>query len=1160
MASKPEKGETDKEKEWKSQQILVAKQLSELKKQAETQTTEINQLKYQLSTAKSENQNIRNQLQAEVRTEKAKAEGLQKGLNQSDSQLKQCKRQVEDLTKAVAESADIKKKLQALQSEYQAAVDTFTKEKTTLSNELRKLKEEHSALKGDKKQQHTVQAQEDTEYETLQRRLYAQETESRTAHLTLVKENNALMEAKRKVDVQLAQAQKKASDLEVSHRALSNRVGDLERELNVVFRTQSAPTRPNIKSPRPILPEPGSNLRWTKDEALMASGRNLKWNVPLPSPPEGRRRADTTGSLATSGKSAMTGAGDSEQAAEVQRLQKRIKSDATAIVEMRMKIDTLTSQLAARDAELQQERNKSVSLFSRIHLLELERDMPVIDVGRNRSPPLLERPNAHGPTAEDKEEARQLAEETVRTFSSPVQNVMRLLVGLMKDARTKAFRRELEEVMRLLLTANQYNPDFERLFQMAGVDTALQDWLMYEFSRDGPAPAWLPVSSAPLQHDDSQPEPFPAVPDLTIVEDWGFGTWHLKGEQQCTLYVRMLDILGLVDRFEIPRNNLVRFVRAVMKVYQDNPYHTFQHAIDVSQMCFKMMHATKAAEYLSELEVLTVMVAALCHDVDHPGLNNIFMINEKSPLAMVYNDKAVLENHHASLGSRILQEAENNIFSNMDAIDLKSVRRGMISCILATDMSKHFKLVTKLTNALNSNLFEQRTPESRQLLMNLILHMADISNVTRPWDVSKQWSDLVLEEFLQQGDAEKDRSFPVSPFMDRDNSDQAKMSLGFIDFMVSPLLASLKKVIPEIEPMWLNLRSNRDMWDDIQKRKLEALAAADPGCSTPKPSGSPRSPRRVTSVAPTLSHSLTVQSSSMIGVPRHVISSPSPEPPDASRQRVEPFKSPSEASTVTTTSGPHSDTHAHNLTHSEPHKPLERWDSDVAVAGEDDDTATLVAESPRSHGLPPVIGGSPRRKAESSPRKKPSPRGPPSAAFLSESPRLSSSSPRSPSPNPPQRLSKSASDLELISSLERRSIVRGDDEISTDTLVPQANAIRSMRDSAQHIRTALTGPSASPRGLAMEVASTGRRSSKDFEDAILAASSTDGSDMVLVEEMPLVPFGSISTTAYKSPRESAASPFTRITRSPIRMPSAPDMKKNRSSLPVISGAIQGGLI
>lgn len=54
-------------------------------------------------------------------------------------------------------------------------------------------------------------------------------------------------------------------------------------------------------------------------------------------------------------------------------------------------------------------------------------------------------------------------------------------------------------------------------------------------------------------------------------------------------------------------------------------------------------------------------MAASCHDLDHPGFNNIFMIEKKDEIAVRYNDLSVLENHHVASSFAILSEEEYNI-------------------------------------------------------------------------------------------------------------------------------------------------------------------------------------------------------------------------------------------------------------------------------------------------------------------------------------------------------------------------------------------------------------------------------------------------------------------------------------------------------------------
>ena len=51
---------------------------------------------------------------------------------------------------------------------------------------------------------------------------------------------------------------------------------------------------------------------------------------------------------------------------------------------------------------------------------------------------------------------------------------------------------------------------------------------------------------------------------------------------------------------------------------------------------------------MNDLEVFTTMISGAAHDMDHPGTNNVFETKTRSKLALLYNDNAILENHHAA--------------------------------------------------------------------------------------------------------------------------------------------------------------------------------------------------------------------------------------------------------------------------------------------------------------------------------------------------------------------------------------------------------------------------------------------------------------------------------------------------------------------------------
>ena len=61
-------------------------------------------------------------------------------------------------------------------------------------------------------------------------------------------------------------------------------------------------------------------------------------------------------------------------------------------------------------------------------------------------------------------------------------------------------------------------------------------------------------------------------------------------------------------------------------------------------------------KWLIYFDILSLLIASLVHDLDHPGLDNAFMIATSHELAERYNEISVLENNYASILSRIISK------------------------------------------------------------------------------------------------------------------------------------------------------------------------------------------------------------------------------------------------------------------------------------------------------------------------------------------------------------------------------------------------------------------------------------------------------------------------------------------------------------------------
>jgi len=235
---------------------------------------------------------------------------------------------------------------------------------------------------------------------------------------------------------------------------------------------------------------------------------------------------------------------------------------------------------------------------------------------------------------------------------------------------------------------------------------------------------------------------------------------------------------------------------------------------------YLILSNANAATFLGYLEILALLLAALVHDLGHPGVNNNFQVVTSSQLALTYNDKSVLENFHSSFAFTLLKKPENDIFCNLTKEQRQIVRTIMVNCILATDLVLHVEILGKWNQCVESG-FVKENKDHRSLLAQIILKCADIANPGKRFDQAKYWAQMVQEEFFSQGDMEKEKELSVSPFMDREKPTLPRMQINFIDFLVYPLFSSVKSILPTIDGFLKRLEENRKKWLKLETPHTE---------------------------------------------------------------------------------------------------------------------------------------------------------------------------------------------------------------------------------------------------------------------------------------------------------------------------------------------------
>lgn len=116
----------------------------------------------------------------------------------------------------------------------------------------------------------------------------------------------------------------------------------------------------------------------------------------------------------------------------------------------------------------------------------------------------------------------------------------------------------------------------------------------------------------------------------------------------------------------------------------------------------------------------------------------------------------------------------------------------------------------------------------KELAMQVLFHLSDISNTSKVWAVTEKWIDLLFEEFFKQGDQERDLGQPITYLMDRETINIAKSQGGFIDFIIAPSWEVLTSMLPKLAPLNDMIKRNKETWAskvDVYERRLEAEKA-----------------------------------------------------------------------------------------------------------------------------------------------------------------------------------------------------------------------------------------------------------------------------------------------------------------------------------------------
>uniref|UniRef100_A0A8C2YH01 Phosphodiesterase n=1 Tax=Coturnix japonica TaxID=93934 RepID=A0A8C2YH01_COTJA len=337
-------------------------------------------------------------------------------------------------------------------------------------------------------------------------------------------------------------------------------------------------------------------------------------------------------------------------------------------------------------------------------------------------------------------------------------------------------------------------------------------------------------------------------------EHWDFDIFELEAATHkrplVYLGLKIFARFGICEFLNCSESTLRSWLQVIEANYHSsNSYHNSTHSADVLHATAYFLSKERVKQTLDPIDEVAALIAATVHDVDHPGRTNSFLCNAGSELAILYNDTAVLESHHAALAFQLTTRDDKcNIFKNMERNEYRTLRQAIIDMVLATEMTKHFEHVNKFVNSINKPLaaLEENgvsnnnngdgdsiknvltSPENRILIKRMLIKCADISNPCRPIEQCIEWAGRISEEYFAQTDEEKRQGLPVvMPVFDRNTCSIPKSQISFIDYFITDMFDAWD-AFADLPNLMQHLDNNFKYWKGLDERKLRSLRPPPP--------------------------------------------------------------------------------------------------------------------------------------------------------------------------------------------------------------------------------------------------------------------------------------------------------------------------------------------
>ena len=284
--------------------------------------------------------------------------------------------------------------------------------------------------------------------------------------------------------------------------------------------------------------------------------------------------------------------------------------------------------------------------------------------------------------------------------------------------------------------------------------------------------------------------------EISVLTNWSFDAFqYVKNASKekedfplARLFMTAFDILakggiGESKREEmkelfalINREKLFVFAQNVELGYADVEtlsYHNVAHACEVVHATFAILtDVITEDKVMDPLSVLSLLIAAIGHDIYHPGCDNTTLAKERVDIKRRYNGQSLAEMLSCEVVLELLRrsgalsgDGEDDV-SGLTTSQIAYIEDVVATSILSTDLLKHEENPNKAAAATAAQI---------------VLKSADLAHFARPREIHLKWVRAAMDE--QKQDTKRE--------VQNDGGVNWKNQVLFAETFVLPTLAKL---------------------------------------------------------------------------------------------------------------------------------------------------------------------------------------------------------------------------------------------------------------------------------------------------------------------------------------------------------------------------------